>query len=204
MKLYSYIIVNLILSIITISIIASTASAECREKECMPDSYSFNGRGESEYEAGNVYFYYDSVFNIGSNWFIIFEGRGVEHYFDFNFEFDENLSKEAHLEGGNDMKDEENYIYNNSISFSGSTFSEEVFHKLLFVNITHEEGKSAGSFVLKIHINKPPSEDLVFLWGGMTVFWVAIGAYTLYISNKFRDLSNKLGGYENGPRKKNE
>ena len=30
-----------------------------------------------------------------------------------------------------------------------------------------------------------------YLWGGMTVFWFSIGAYVLYISSKFTQLSEK-------------
>ena len=44
---------------------------------------------------------------------------------------------------------------------------------------------------LKIDINKPPADDLFYLWGGMTVFWTAIGAYVLYISSKFTKLRDK-------------
>ena len=69
----------------------------------------------------------------------------------------------------------------------------------LYVNFTEAD----SGFILSIDVNKPPAEDMFYLWGGMTVFWLAIGAYTLYISNKFRDLSNKLGGYDNDSRKKN-
>jgi len=30
------------------------------------------------------------------------------------------------------------------------------------------------------------------LWGGMTVFWFAIGAYVLYLSSRFRELNKKM------------
>ena len=80
-------------------------------------------------------------------------------------------------------------------------FSEEVFHKSLFVNIT-DEHDSLESIILKIHINKPPAEDMIYLWGGMTVFWASIGAYVIYLSNKFRVLSDK-SGLEDGRREKN-
>ena len=33
---------------------------------------------------------------------------------------------------------------------------------------------------------------MVYLWGGMSVFWFSIGAYVLYISNKLRELSKKV------------
>jgi hypothetical protein len=36
----------------------------------------------------------------------------------------------------------------------------------------------------------------------MTVFWASIGAYVMYLSNKFRELSDK-SGLEDGRREKN-
>ena len=187
MRIFSFILV--------IVLLASNVSGECREKECMPDSFEYFGG-----EGAKFTFYYDSVFEIGANWFILFEGHNMEDYYNFHFEFEDGLSKEAHLEDRDDFP--ESQRRNNSISFSGSTFSEEAFHKSLFVNFTDEDGNSGPAFVLKIHINKPPAEDLIFLWGGMTVFWASIGAYVIYLSNKFRELSNK-SGLKDGNREKN-
>ena len=42
---------------------------------------------------------------------------------------------------------------------------------------------------------------MVYLWGGMTVFWIAIGAYTLFLSNKFRELNDKMR-FKDGQREK--
>ena len=33
---------------------------------------------------------------------------------------------------------------------------------------------------------------MFYLWGGMTVFWVAIGAYVLYLSNQIKELAEKV------------
>ena len=52
--------------LLVVLLVASNASAECRAKECMPDSYDNR-------DNGTIFFYYDSIFEIGSNWFIIFE-----------------------------------------------------------------------------------------------------------------------------------
>ena len=183
-----------------ILVLSGSVSAECREKECMPDLYEYQFQKENTGVPDFfVDFYYDSVFEIGTNWFIIFEEREMEGYYNFKFEFENELSKSAHLEDRDAYGD----VTNNSISFSGSTFSEEIFHKSLFVNITDEENKLVGYFVLEIHINKPPAEDLVFLWSGMTVFWLSIGLYVLYISSKFHELSEKIGVENNEPREKN-
>jgi len=70
------------------------------------------------------------------------------------------------------------------------------------VNITDKNDNLEGSFVLKIHINKPPAEDMIYLWGGMSVFWIAIGAYTLFLSKKFRELNDKIG-FTDGQKEKN-
>ena len=179
--------------LVTFSLLLGSVSAECKDKDCMPDSYEFGNYG-------HVNIYYNSVFEIGKNWFIIIELNQTEEYYDFNFEFEEGSSKGAHLEDMSDNPDDQQVT--DSISFSGSIFSEEVFHKSLFVNITDENDNLEGSFVLKIHINKPPAEDMIYLWGGMTVFWASIGAYVMYLSNKFRELSDK-SGLEDGRREKN-
>tara|TARA_B100000700_G_C14904940_1_gene789249 strand:+ start:288 stop:857 length:570 start_codon:yes stop_codon:yes gene_type:complete len=189
MRLYSYVIVNLILSVIVIAILAAPASAECREKECMTH------KSEFEEEGGLLHtFYYNKVFEIGTNWYIIFDYPSGKSSDTISFEFQSGLNK-THKYDSNKSTD--------SVSFSGSSFNREEFDFHINITVTGPEGID-GEFTILIHINKPPAEDMIYLWGGMTVFWVAIGAYTLYISNKFRDLSNKLGGYENGPRKKNE
>ena len=181
--------------LVTFLLLIGSVSAECRDKGCMPDSH--------EFVIGNVTqftFYYDSIFEVGTNWFLILEGRNMEDYWNFSFEFEEDLSREAHLEDRDSFP--ETQQRNDSISFPGSTFSEEEFHKMLFVNITNENGNLVSSFVLKLHINKPPSQDMFYLWGGMTVFWLGIGVYVIYLSNKFQELSDK-SGLGNGDRKKN-
>ena len=185
MKLYSHIIVNLILSVIAIAILAYPASAECRDKSCMTDEYTFQDNQEAKHT-----FYYNSVFNIGTNWYLIFDYPTDKDNGSISFEFGTGLSKLYSYDADQTS---------GSISFSGSSFTKEIFNLDLYVNFTESE----SSFILSIDVNKPPADDMFYLWGGMTVFWLAIGAYTLYISNKFRDLSNKLGGYDNDSRKKN-
>ena len=185
MILYSYINVNLILSVFVIAILAGPASAECRDKNCMADEYTFQDDQVAKHT-----FFYNSVFNIGTNWYLIFDYPSDKDTGSISFEFSTGLSKVYSYDADQTS---------DSISFSGSSFTEEVFNLDLYVNFT----ESDSGFILSIDVNKPPAEDMFYLWGGMTVFWLAIGAYTLYISNKFRDLSNKLGGYDNDSRKKN-
>ena len=175
---------RLICILATISLLVSSVSAECRDKSCMPDSYEFGNHEQFT-------FYYDSVFEIGTNWFLILEGKNMEEYWNFIFEFGDGLTREAHLEDRDEFP--ESQQRNNSISFPGSTFSEEEFHKSLFVNVTDEDGNLINSFVLVIHINKAPAEDMIYLWGGMTVFWIGLGSYVIYLSNKFQKVSGREG-----------
>lgn len=169
MKLYPYLLILLIL--------AGNASAECKEKECMSTEYKFQQDGGTWHT-----FYYNEVFNIGTNWYIIFDYPSGKSDDNISFEFSTGLSK-VHVYDPDKETD--------SISFPGSSFTEEMFNLELYVNITGPEG-SDGEFILSIHVNKPPADDMLYLWGGMTVFWVAIGFYVLYLSNKLNELNSKM------------
>jgi CcmD family protein len=80
-----------------------------------------------------------------------------------------------------------------SVSFSGSTFTSEKFDFNLHLTITQSQsGEIVANSTFKIDINKPSDDDMFYLWGGMTVFWVAIGAYVLYLSSQFRELNKKV------------
>lgn len=169
MKLYSYLLILLLL--------AGNVSGECKEKDCMTNEYKYQQDGGTWHT-----FYYNNVFNIGTNWYIIFDYPSGKSDDTISFEFATGLSK-LHVYDPDKETD--------SISFSGSSFTEEIFNLELYVNITGPEG-SDGEFVLNIHVNKPPAADTLYLWGGMTVFWVAIGSYSLYLSNKLKDLSKMM------------
>ena len=68
---------------------------------------------------------------------------------------------------------------------------------MFYINFTStgDQGQEVlWSYELEIQINKPPADDLNFLWGGMPVFCSSIALYVLYISNKFRELSDKVKG----------
>ena len=173
---------------ILVLVLVNTASAECRDKDCMTNEFEFKEEGGLQHV-----FYYNDVFQIGSNWYIIFDYPSGKSNDSISFEFSTGQSK-LHIYDSSKETD--------SISFSGSIFSEENFNLKLFVNITGPEGLD-GEFVLNIYVNKPPAEDMFFLWGGMTVFWTSIGAYVIYLSKKINDLDTKLGLVEDGEREKN-
>ena len=162
--------------IVTILLLTGSVSAECREKACMNNESKFQEDGGKWHT-----FYFNDVFNIGTNWFIIFDYPSGKTNDTITFEFSSGFKK-VHTYDPSKETD--------SISFSGSTFSEERFNLELYINITGTEG-SDGEFILSIDINKPPAEDMFYLWGGMTIFWASIGAYVLYISIKFTQLRDK-------------
>ena len=158
---------------LTILLFSGSSLAECRNKDCMTAQFEFETMGHT--------FYYDEVFNIGANWYIIFDYPENNTNKTITFEFYNGISK---------VHEYDNDLVTDSISFSGSTFNEEKLNLVLNITITNEDN-STSDFNLKIDINKPPADDLFYLWGGMTVFWTAIGAYVLYISSKFTKLRDK-------------
>jgi CcmD family protein len=61
------------------------------------------------------------------------------------------------------------------------------------LTITQSQGgEIVANSTFKIDINNPSDDDMFYLWGGMTVFWVAIGSYVLYLSSQFSELNKKV------------
>ena len=163
---------RLFVMILTILVFSGLVSAECREKSCMTNEFKFDSTGHT--------FYYNEVFDIGTNWYIIFDYPESNNNNSIEFTFVDGPSKV--------------YTYNedevtDSVSFSGSSFSDEKFNTVL--NIKVNGNNTNVEFNLSIDVNKPPADDLFYLWGGMTVFWFSIGAYVLYISTKFTQLRER-------------
>ena len=50
---------------LTILLFSGSSLAECRNKDCMTAQFEFETMGHT--------FHYDEVFNIGTNWYIIFD-----------------------------------------------------------------------------------------------------------------------------------
>ena len=161
---------RLIVIIASILVFSGFVSAECREKSCMTNEYGANGH----------VFYFNEVFNIGTNWYIIFDYPESNNNDSIEFAFVDGPSK-VHTYNEAEVTD--------SVSFSGSSFSEEKFN--LVLNVKINGNNTSNEFELSIDINKPPADDLFYLWGGMTIFWVSIGAYVLYISSKLTQLRER-------------
>ena len=163
---------RLFVMILTILVLSGLVSAECREKGCMTSEFKLGSTGHV--------FYYNEVFDIGTNWYIIFDFPESNTNDSIEFSFVDGPSK-MHTYTEAEVTD--------SVSFPGSSFSEEKFN--LVLNVKINGNNTSSEFNLSIDINKPPADDLFYLWGGMTVFWTAIGAYVLYISSKFTKLRDK-------------
>ena len=158
--------------LVAILLLSSTVSAECREESCMTKETNFSKAGHT--------FYYNEVFNIGTNWYIIFDYPSNNTNETITFDFGNGINK-VHTYDNSKVTD--------SISFSGSSFSEESLNLVLSIKISNDE--LIDEFNLSIDINKPPAEDMFYLWGGMTLFWASIGAYVLYISSRLTQLRDK-------------
>tara|TARA_B110000008_G_C16563961_1_gene401422 strand:- start:64 stop:561 length:498 start_codon:yes stop_codon:yes gene_type:complete len=156
-----------------ILVLSGSTSAECRDENCMTKETKFFTTGHT--------FYYNEVFNIGTNWYIIFDYPSNNTNDTITFNFGNGISK---VHNYDDSK------VTDSISFSGSSFSEENLNLVLNIKINNQN-ELINEFNLSIDINKPPAEDLFYLWGGMTVFWVSIGAYVLYISSRLTQIRDK-------------
>ena len=170
----------LILVILLSLVPFSSAGQYCHEDNC------FTNRGYINLNEEDLYVYYNSLFTIGENWFVVFHVTGTDNDYDVDLSFEDGNSKSLTLPGGSSN-------YTDSVSFSGSTFASEKFDFNLHLTITQSQGgEVVANSTFKIDINEPSDDDMFYLWGGMTVFWVAIGAYVMYLSNRFRELNKKV------------
>mgnify|MGYP004403829423 CR=1 FL=1 len=170
--------------ILTILLLSGSTSAECRDRDCMPNVREITDADRLDVNiSGDFTVFYDSVFEIGDTWFVIFE-YGTGHPGGIlTFKFLSGPVKNTTLESSEDGMVED------SASFSGSIFADESPHEKIYINFTSTDQDSPSwSVELDIFVNKPPADDLFYLWGGMTVFWASIGAYVLYMSIKLKQL----------------
>ena len=176
---------GLILMLILLSATAfSSAERYCHEDNC------FTNRGYINLNGEDLHVYYNSLFTIGENWFVVFHVTGTDTDYDVILSFGDGHSKSLKISEGSSN-------YTDSVSFPGSTFASEKFDFDLNLTITRsQDGEVVANSTLSIDINEPSDDDMFYLWGGMTVFWVAIGAYVLYLSNKIEKLENKVEGID--------
>lgn len=167
---------RIFLCLLLMFLLVGNVSAECRQKECMSAFYEFQS------DSSEFTFFYDEVFNIGTNWYVIFDFNSSESDIAIDFEFNNQIAKERTLTSSSGT---------DSVSFSGASFSQEKFNVPLHINISYS-GTEIHNLQVLVQINKPPADDLFYLWGGMTVFWASIGAYVVYISLKYKKLEGGI------------
>ena len=170
--------------LIFLLILPVSEGSYCHQEECFTDKAELVVLDEQI-----VHIYYNSLFEIGENWFIIIWLEGpIENDLDLVFDFSNDNSKTLVIN-----KNSSNYT--DSLSFSGSTFNSEIFNVELNVSFNGNNNTGvikSNSIILEIDVNKKAADDMVYLWGGMSIFWFAIGTYVLYLSNKLSDLSKKI------------
>ena len=99
---------------LTILLFSGSSFAECRNKDCMTAKFELETMGHT--------FHYDEVFNIGTNWYIIFDYPENNTNKTITFEFYNGISK---------VHEYDNDLVTDSISFSGSAFKEEKLNLVL-------------------------------------------------------------------------
>ena len=85
---------------LTILLFSGSSLAECRNKDCMTAQFEFETMGHT--------FHYDEVFNIGTNWYIIFDYPENNTNKTITFEFYNGISK---------VHEYDNDLVTDSISF---------------------------------------------------------------------------------------
>ena len=78
-----------------------------------------------------------------------------------------------------------------SFSFPGATFHSEAFNVPLELRLLHD-GNVVANMMVEIDVSVPPAEDLLWLWGGMTVFWLGIAGYAGWLHRRQAELRRQL------------
>ena len=123
---------------------------------------------------------YDPVFRTGEAWFIDLEVENGDGYtVEAEFSGAEPRSKALPAAGGA------------SFSFPGATFHGEAFNVPLELRLLRD-GSVVANTTVEIDVSVPPAEDLLWLWGGMTVFWLGIAAYAGWLHRRQTALRRQL------------
>ena len=123
---------------------------------------------------------YDPVFRAGEAWFIDLEVTGGDGYtVEAEFAGVEPRSKVLPADGSV------------SFSFPGATFHGEAFNVLLELQLVHD-GSVVDNMTVLIDVSVPPPSDLLWLWGGMTVLWLGIAGYAVWLHRRQAELRRQL------------
>jgi|TARA_B100000959_G_scaffold72355_1_gene76756 CcmD family protein len=123
---------------------------------------------------------YDPVFHAGETWFIDLEVTGGDGYaVKAEFANGESRSKALPTDGSV------------SFSFPGATFHDEAFNVPLELQLVHD-GSVVDNMTVLIDVSVPPPSDLLWLWGGMTVLWLGIAGYAVWLHRRQAELRRQL------------
>ena len=123
---------------------------------------------------------YDPVFRTGEAWFIdLVVENGDGYTVEAEFSGAEPRSKALPADG------------ETSFSFPGATFHGEAFNVPLELRLLRD-GSVVANTTVEIDVSVPPAEDLLWLWGGMTVFWLGIAAYAGWLHRRQAELRRQL------------
>ena len=123
---------------------------------------------------------YNPVFRTGEAWFIDLEVENGDGYtVEAEFSGAELRSKALPVAGGA------------SFSFPGATFHSEAFNVPLELRLLRD-GNVVANMTVEIDVSVPPAEDLLWLWGGMTVFWLGIAGYAGWLHRRQAELRRQL------------
>ncbi|MAH16998.1 MAG: hypothetical protein CL960_00650 [Euryarchaeota archaeon] len=123
---------------------------------------------------------YDPVFRTGEAWFI-----------DLVVENGDGYTVEAEFAGAEPRSKALPAAGEASFSFPGATFHGEAFNVPLELRLLRD-GSTVASTTVEIDVSVPPAEDLLWLWGGMTVFWLGIAAYAGWLHRRQAELRRQL------------
>mgnify|MGYP000055258393 FL=1 len=126
---------------------------------------------------------YDPVFHAGEAWFIdpeITGGNASGGYaVEAEFAGTEPRSKALPIDGSV------------SFSFPGATFHGEAFNVPLELQLVRD-GSVVDNITVLIDVSVPPPSDLLWLWGGMTVLWLGIAGYAVWLHRRQAELRRQL------------
>lgn len=128
----------------------------------------------------NVTVSYDPVFRTGEVWFI-----------DLVVENGDGYTAEAEFAGAEPRSKALPAAGEASFSFPGATFHGEAFNVPLELRLLRD-GSTVANTTVEIDVSVPPAEDLLWLWGGMTVFWLGIAGYAGWLHRRQAELRRQL------------
>ncbi|MEC8869246.1 MAG: CcmD family protein, partial [Candidatus Thermoplasmatota archaeon] len=67
----------------------------------------------------------------------------------------------------------------------------EAFNVPLELQLVHD-GSVVDNMTVLIDVSVPPPSDLLWLWGGMTVLWLGIAAYAVWLHRRQAELRRQL------------